>query len=289
MTGKIERLPSLAALGGRYTALLCDLWGCYHDGLKPYPAAVAALRAFRAGGGIVLLLTNAPRPVLGVERFLAGIGAPDDTHDGVLSSGEVCLAALRAGRYGTRLHYVGPDRDLGLLAAAGLSDTPLDEAEALLCTGLRDDRAEGPEDYAEEIAHWRTRGLPMLCANPDIIVDRGTERLFCAGALAAAYAAAGGEVHYFGKPHAAVYAAALARLSELAGRPVAPSEVLAAGDGIATDVRGARAAGIDGLFVTGGIAAPELGADPLTPDPARLERFLAAHGERPAYWMPRLA
>jgi HAD superfamily hydrolase (TIGR01459 family) len=281
-------IDSIDALEGRYRAILCDLWGCYHDGLRPFPEAVAALRRFRARGGLVLLLTNAPRPVEGVHRFLERIGAPGDTHDAVLSSGEVCLEAIRAGRHGRRFHYVGPERDTLILEAAGLAPVPLAEAEAVLCTGLRDDRSEAPADYAGEIAGWAALGLPMLCANPDIVVDRGTERLWCAGALARDHAAAGGVVHWFGKPHRAVYEAALARLSEAAGRALAPEEVVAIGDGIGTDIAGAAAYGIDSVFVTGGIAAAEFGPDPLAPDPVLLGDFLDRHGLHPAHAMPRL-
>ncbi len=285
MTDLIERFEDVA---GGYRALLCDLWGCYHDGLRPFPEAVAALRAFRARGGVVLLLTNAPRPVAGVHRFLEKIGAPEDSYDGVLSSGEVCLDAIRSGAHGRAFHYVGPERDLMILEAAGLAPVALDGAEALLCTGLVDDATETPESYAGAVADWAARRLPMLCANPDIVVDRGAERLFCAGALAAAYARAGGEVVYFGKPHPPVYDAALARLAEIAGGPLARSEILAVGDGIQTDIAGAEAAGIDALFVTGGIAAAEFGADPEAPDPARLPAFLAREGRRPRYAIARL-
>ncbi len=284
MTEIIRQIDEVA---GRYDALLCDLWGCYHDGLRPFPEAVAALRAYRARGGIVLLLTNAPRPIDGVLRFLARIGAPEDSHDGVLSSGEVCATALRAGTHGRAMHFVGsPERDAMLIEAGGIHPAPVDEADAVLCTGLRDDRTETPEMYREEIADWVARGLPMLCANPDIVVDRGETRLWCAGALAVEMERAGGRVHYFGKPHQAVYAAALARIAEIAGRPVPPARVLAVGDGIATDVAGAARAGIASVFVTGGIAAGELGSG--MPDPDRLAAYLARHGQAPLAAIDRL-
>ncbi|GMG81421.1 TIGR01459 family HAD-type hydrolase [Paralimibaculum aggregatum] len=286
MTNRIARLSEVS---GRYRALLCDLWGCYHDGVRPFPAALEALREYRAAGGIVILLTNAPRPVPGVQRFLDKIGAPSDTHDAVLSSGEVCLTALREGVHGRRIHYVGPDRDLGMLSDAGLAPVPLAEAEALLCTGLRDDSTETPETYAGEIADWAARGLPMLCTNPDIVVDRGADRLWCAGALARDYAAAGGVVHYFGKPHLPVYDASFRLLEAITGAPVPRAEVLAVGDGIHTDIAGAAAAGIDSVFLTGGIAAERCGPDPLAPEPGRVAAFLAEERQAPTFWMPRLA
>ncbi|MEM1344620.1 MAG: HAD hydrolase-like protein, partial [Pseudomonadota bacterium] len=203
-------------------------------------------------------------------------------------SGEACVRALRARVHGERIHYVGPERDLHMLAQAGLAPATLDEAEAVLCTGLFDDSRETPEDYAEAITSWRARSLPMLCANPDVVVDRGTQRLWCAGALAEAYARAGGEVIWFGKPHAPVYEQSLALLRELMGKTPDPARVLAIGDGIATDVSGALAFGLDVLFVGGGLAAAELGGDPEHPDPALLERWLAAQGQAPQFTIGRL-
>lgn len=283
-----ELIDSLDAIGGRYRALLCDLWGCYHDGIRPFPEAVAALRRYRAEGGLVLMLTNAPRPVVHVEDFLAQMGAPPDSFDAILSSGQLCQDAIRTGAYGAGFHYVGPARDRMMLDEAGYDAAPLDAAAAILCTGLRDEARETPADYAAEIAGWVARGLPMLCANPDIVVDKGTARLWCAGALARDMERAGGTVHWFGKPRPGIYAASLDALGRLAGRAVAPAEVLAIGDGIATDVAGATAAGIDSVFVTGGIAAEAFGPDPLAPDPGRLATFLAAERAAPAYAMARL-
>ena len=281
-------IRSLAELGGAYEALLCDLWGCYHDGIRPYPAAIAALRAFRRGGGLVVLLTNAPRPAESVRRFLDGMGAPEDSYDGILSSGSACQRAIASGAHGRSFHYVGPERDLHMLTDLGLGDEALDRAGAILCTGLRDDRTETPADYYEEMAAWHERGLPLLCANPDLVVDRGNERIYCAGALALAYEQAGGPVVWFGKPHRATYEQALALLAELAGRAISPAKVLAVGDGIRTDVRGGLDAGLDVLFVTGGLAASDLGTDPEHAEPAKLDAYLAEHGVAPQYAIGRL-
>jgi len=284
MTRIIERLEE----AGRYRALLCDVWGCYHDGLAPYPAAMEALTRFRAAGGIVVLLTNAPRPAASVQAFLDRIGGARESYDAILSSGEACQRALGSGRHGRAFHYVGPERDLHMLGDIGLAPVPAEAAEAILCTGLEDDATETPEDYTRRIADWAARGLPMLCANPDIVVDRGAERLWCAGAIAKAYEAAGGAVIWFGKPHSPIYEEAMRLLCELAGGPVAAPEVLAIGDGIGTDVAGAIAAGLDVAFVSGGLAAGELGSDPECPDPARLEAYLGAHGLAPTCTIGRL-
>jgi HAD superfamily hydrolase (TIGR01459 family) len=281
-------IPSLARISDRYPALLVDLWGCYHNGITPYPAAVAALQAYRARGGIVILLTNAPRPAASVKTFLDRIGAPRDSYDGIMSSGAACQRALESGEHGDRFHYLGPPRDFHMLVGLEREDTPLDQADAILCTGLRDDQTETPADYAAEMAAWQVRGLTLLCANPDLIVDRGEQRLYCAGSLALAYEQAGGNVVWFGKPHAPTYAQSFHLLAEIAGREVAAQDVLAIGDGIRTDVKGGLDAGLDVLFVTGGLSATELGADPEHPDPAHLDAYLADHGAAPQFAIGRL-
>jgi HAD superfamily hydrolase (TIGR01459 family) len=281
-------IPSLARIANRYQAMFVDLWGCYHNGITPYAAAVKALQAYRAQGGIVILLTNAPRPASQVKRFLDRIEAPEDSYDGIMSSGAACQRALSSGDYGKAFHYVGPPRDLPMLTGLGLEDTPLDRAGALLCTGLRNDRGETPADYAAEMADWKARDLTLLCANPDLVVDRGEERLYCAGALAQAYEDAGGEVVWFGKPHGPTYDQSFGLLAEIAGREIARADVLAIGDGVRTDVKGGLDFGLDVLFVTGGLSAAELGADPENPDPEHLDAYLAKHGVAPKFAIGRL-
>lgn len=280
-------IDSLSGISDGYDAIFCDLWGCYHNGVEVYPAAVAACKAFRKKGGTVILLTNAPRPAPSVKRMLDRMGAPEDSYDRIVSSGAACQAALTGGRFGDRFHYVGPDRDLHMLGDVGLEPAPLEQATAILLTGLRDDSIEGPEDYAGEIADWAARGLPVLCANPDIIVDRGHERLWCAGAIARDFEAAGGEVIYFGKPHLPVYDRCHEVLREL-GRNIPKGRVLAIGDGILTDVPGGIAAGLDTLFVTGGLAAQDLGPDPEHPQQDLLDAFLAESGLTPQFAIGRL-
>lgn len=281
-------IQSLSEVSGDYDAILCDLWGCYHDGIRPYPAAVEACRAFRRQGGRVILLTNAPRPPASIRRFLDQMGAPGDSYDAIVSSGGACQAALAEGGFGRRIEYVGPDRDLHMLTDIGLEPWPADEAEAVLCVGLRNDRSESPEDYKDEIAVWAERRLPMLCANPDIVVDRGEERVWCAGSIARAYEAAGGEVVWYGKPHGPIYDRCFAVLEELAGRAVPRERVVAIGDGIGTDVAGGAAAGLDVVFVTGGLAAAELGPDPEHPEAGLVDAYLSRHGHAPRYAMGRL-
>jgi HAD superfamily hydrolase (TIGR01459 family) len=277
-------IQSLAEIADDYDALFCDLWGCYHNGLRPYEAAVEALRTFRRRGGTVVLMTNAPRTSDLVARHLSRMGAPDDSFDAIVSSGDAALNELAQGRFGARTLYVGPERDRKFAESLPIPIAPVDQAESVFCVGLRDDEVETPEDYAAEIADWRARGLPMLCANPDIVVDRGDQRLWCAGALAQAYEAAGGAVTHTGKPHRPIYRLGRSVLERM-GRGGA--RVLAIGDGVATDIAGGEAEGLDTLFVTGGLFAEAAGPDPENPDPDMLAKALRGH-PRPTYAIGRL-
>lgn len=287
-------IQSLAEVSADYDVLFCDLWGCLHNGLAPFPAAVAALRAFRGRGGRVVLLTNAPRPSADVRRHLAHLGVPEDCHDAVVSSGDAAQGVMFSGAVGRRVWAIAGPKDEGFFAAPPPEwrDAPpiqrvasLDEAEGIVCTGLADDLTETPEDYRDLLARARARDLPMLCANPDIVVDLGERRLYCAGALAELYEQMGGRTIYSGKPHAPIYDLARRRLGLAEG---AGARILAVGDGIDTDIRGAAAQGIDAIFITGGLAWDQFGADPERPDPAGLEAWLAIRGQHPRYAMGRL-
>lgn len=292
-------LAALAEVSDQYDVLLCDLWGCLHDGQRPFPAAVAALRAFRDAGGMVVLLTNAPRPKPSVQAQLDRIGVPQDCYDEIVSSGDAAQHALIVGMVGRKVHHIGPEKDrvfftdlcedLRRLAAAEppISLVPLDQAEGIVCTGLIDDLTETPDDYRATLLYAKTQGLKLLCANPDIVVDLGDTRLFCAGAIAQAYDRMGGESLYFGKPHPPIYDLARRRLAALPGA-VADPRLLAIGDGVTTDVQGAVAEGIDVLFVAGGIAADQFGADAENPDPALLDTWLSTHQLSVTYGIGRL-
>lgn len=281
-------ITELAEISEDYDAFFCDLWGCYHNGIEPYQAAVEACLAFRRKGGHVILLTNAPRPSQYVQEFLDRIGAPRESYDAITSSGGACQAAIAAGEFGQSIHYIGPERDVQMLTDIGFDPSPVESADAVLITGFCDDRYQHPDDYAPQITEWKKRELPLLCANPDIIVDRGDERLWCAGAVAERYGEAGGKVVYFGKPYAPIYERCFTMLEEIAGARIPQERILVAGDGIATDVAGGRVAGLDTLFVTGGLAAGDLGPDAENPDADKLARYLSAHGERPRYAIGRL-
>jgi HAD superfamily hydrolase (TIGR01459 family) len=280
----MDLIRSLADVSARYDAVFCDLWGCLHNGVTAFPAAVAALQAYRARGGVVLLLTNAPRPKSSVERQLQAMGVPADCYDEVVSSGDAAQMALVTGAVGRRVYFIGAAKDevfftdfaddMAIMAAkeAPIVQVPLGEAEGIVCTGLVDDRAETPEDYRAALLLGKTLGLPMLCANPDIIVDMGDVRLYCAGALAQAYEEMGGKALYFGKPHPPIYDLGRRRLAALVNSD--DPQILCIGDGIATDIQGGLSEGIDTLYVTGGIDAARFGADAGNPDAERVAAFL---------------
>lgn len=282
-------LTALSEISSRYDVLFCDLWGCLHNGQTVFPDAVAALQTFRAGGGTVILVTNSPRPRSSVAAQLIGLGAPDDCYDDIASSGDAAQDALAAGMVGRKVFHIGPERDLVFFhdatgAPIDVERVPLDQAEGVVCTGLFDDRSESPADYEITLRQARLRDLPLLCANPDVIVDVGDKRIFCAGAIAEAYTAIGGTSLYFGKPHAPIYTLARARAETLRGGVVADQHILCIGDGIATDVRGGIAEGLDVLFVTGGLAAEQTATAAWpsgAPDAEKLAAFLATAGESP--------
>jgi HAD superfamily hydrolase (TIGR01459 family) len=282
----IDRLEEM----GPYGTLFCDLWGCLHDGVRAFPAAVAALRRWREDGRPVVLLTNSPRPRRDVERQLDGLGVPPDAYDHVVSSGDAAQAALERGLFGRRVHHIGPERDLGFFARDDGSPldvelVPLEQAESIVCTGLADDRSETPDDYRATILYGVNKGLKLLCANPDIVVDVGDDRVYCAGAIARAYSEAGGSSHYFGKPHAPIYEMAR-RWLDAKG---VDGPVLCVGDGIHTDIAGAVGEGLDALFVSGGLAADEtatIGA--AGPDPSLLEGLFARARLSPTATIPFL-
>lgn len=292
-----EIIRSLADLAGRYDAVFCDLWGCLHNGQTAYPAAVAALQGFRRTGGKVVLLTNAPRPKSSVVKQLDAMGVPRDAWDIVATSGDAAQMGMLSGAVGRRVHHIGAPKDEPFftdfaedLAAYAHTQPPitrvdLKQAEGIVCTGLFDDLTETPEDYRAALLMGKTLGLPMLCANPDIVVDMGDKRLYCAGALAQIYEQMGGTALYFGKPHPPIYDLARRRLAD-AG--MTDPQILCIGDGIFTDVQGGIGEGLDTLFITGGLEAERFGPDVENPDPALLDQWLAKGELSPTFAMGRL-
>lgn len=273
----IPILAGFAEVSRNFDLVLCDVWGVLHDGTKAHVGAGDALIRFRGleGPRRVILVSNAPRPADGVQRILDRFGVPREAYDSILTSGDL-TRDLIAARPGARIRHLGPERDLGVFRGLDLTLVPAEEADLVVCTGFFDDRAEGVDDYREELAHLAARGLTMICANPDLVVESGDRLIPCAGTIAAAYTEMGGDVSYAGKPHRPVYESAMARGALLVGAPVDPARVLAIGDAIRTDIAGARGFGIASLLVARGIHAAELG---VTAEHHRL-------GE-PADWLAR--
>jgi len=285
MTGSPEMIGSLDVVTDRYAAVLCDVWGVLHNGVDMFPEASEALRSARRKGLAVVLITNSPRPRDGVEAQLAAIGVPEDAWDRIVTSGDVTRDLIREAP--RKLFHLGAERDEAIYDGIDCELVEEFEADAVVCTGLFDDETETPEDYADMLQRLRSRNLPFICANPDIMVERGDRLIWCAGALARDYAQLGGRTLISGKPHRPIYAAALKAAAEVLGREVSPAESLGIGDGMLTDIKGATDNGLDVLYVSGGIHAADYG-DPHAPDPKRLSEFLEKHGHRPVAVIPRL-
>jgi HAD superfamily hydrolase (TIGR01459 family) len=252
-----ELVTGLGALADRYDVLLCDVWGVIHNGEYAHPAAGEALARFRDAGGTVVLVSNAPRPHDDVIPQLERLGVRRDAWDRIVTSGDVARQLIAA-RPGQRARFQGPERDHTLFA--GL-DAPLaapGQADYIICTGFDDDEVQTPADYAGELAVMARRGLEMICANPDLVVERGNRLIPCAGLMAQAYEALGGKTIYPGKPHAPIYAQALAMAGQLRNAPVAQARVMGVGDAIRTDIAGAQAQGVASLMVMRGIHSREL-------------------------------
>ncbi|WP_372893010.1 TIGR01459 family HAD-type hydrolase [Rhodosalinus sp.] len=281
-------IDTLDGISADYDALLVDLWGCVHDGVQALPEAVAALRRYRAErGGAVVLVTNSPKPRAGVERQIDRMGVPRDAWDAMATSGDSARAAMFRGVAGQKVHFIGQEHDHGFFEPLKVLEDPLEisrvplaEAEGIVCTGPFDPMAD-PEVLRPDLLEARARGLKLLCANPDIVVDRGEVREWCAGAVAALYTEMGGESLYFGKPHPPIYDLAYRRLAAM-GRAVPRDRMLAIGDGTRTDVAGATGEGIDSLYITGGLARAETRTQ-RQPDAQALERWLAAEQVSPDY------
>lgn len=248
----IPVIGSIREIGSRYRAWVVDIWGVMHNGHRAFPGAVAAARRFREHGGILVLLSNSPRPTIGVQEQLRRLGVPDDAYDATVTSGD--LTRYELGKHeGATVFHLGPERDLPIFDGIPVKLGRPEDAELVVCSGLFDDETETPEDYEGLLHELAERKLTMLCANPDHLVERGHKLVYCAGALAQLYAEDGGEVIYAGKPYAPIYELAAEIITERAGRKVPRSEILAIGDGIHTDMAGAADFGLDAVFVASGL------------------------------------
>jgi len=278
----------LAPFASRYDLFLCDVWGVVHNGVAAFPAANDALTRARAAGVTVIMISNAPRPGAIVKKQIARYGVPESAYDDVVASGDVTREELAA-RPGARVFHIGAERDLPNYVGLDVTLVDLDDADLVVCTGPFHDDTETPDDYRGLMAEIKARGLPLICANPDIKVERGNRLIWCAGALAAIYDELGGRTIYAGKPHAPIYRTALARASALRGRDVPGSRVLAIGDGLQTDLVGAARQEFDCLFVVRGIHAADFDPDAKGEiDREALARAFAAAGVAPVAVMREL-
>jgi len=277
-------VQGISGLAGDYDALLCDAWGVIHNGVRLFDGAAEALRVFRRERGPVVIITNAPRPSAVIPPQLDRLGLPRDAYDAVVTSGDATRAEVGK-RQGQNAFRIGPEKDEALYRDLGVRFTPLEQADFIICSGLDDDLRDAPEDYRPLLEAAAARRLVMICANPDVIVRLGGRLIYCAGALAEIYAALRGEVVYAGKPHGAIYELSLKRLGAIAGRTIPADRVLAIGDGVMTDIKGANAQNIDAVLVAGegGVHQGPLSAEDLTSSLARAGVHVRAAMERLAW------
>jgi HAD superfamily hydrolase (TIGR01459 family) len=283
-----ELIGGLSEVSSRYDVVLCDIWGVVHNGRKRHPSASEALARFRAERGPVVLISNAPRPSSAVVSQLDGMGVPREAWSAIVTSGDATRAALQERAPGP-VWAIGPERDQPLYEGIDLRFAPAEEAAFICCTGLEDDHHETADDYRERLQEPARRGLEMICANPDRIVQIGDALIPCAGAVADVYAELGGTVIMEGKPYAPIYDLALKLAAEAAGSSVDRTRVLAIGDGIPTDVLGANGQGLDLLFVAEGIHAEELAGLDGALNPSRAAERLARDGAHARYLAPALS
>ena len=275
-------IENFGEISGQYDAAFVDLWGCMHNGIKALPGAVAAMQRYRATGGKVVLVTNSPRPWDSVARQIHRFGIPEDAWDAIATSGDSARAAMFRGIVGEKIWFMGETprdddffKPLKIIEnPVNIRKVPLEEAEGIVCCGPFDPMADVAMNRPEFL-YAKQKGLKLLCANPDIVVDRGEVREWCAGALAALYTEMGGESLYFGKPHPPIYDLARRRLAALDDAPSDP-RIIAIGDGIGTDVLGGVQEDLDVLFISGGLAAAETKTDH-QPEAAALEAYLNDH------------
>ncbi|MEZ5925614.1 MAG: TIGR01459 family HAD-type hydrolase [Hyphomicrobiaceae bacterium] len=276
-------LESAAQLAIDFDLWLSDIWGVVHNGVRAYPEAVAALQSYRRQGGHVVLITNAPRPRGSVVEQLTRLHVPTDAYDAIVTSGDV-TRSLVAGLGDKAVFQLGPEKDLGIYSGAGVRLGGAREAEAVICTGLLDDATETPETYRELLIDFAGRRLPMICANPDLVVEYGDRILYCAGSLAKLYEELGGEVVYAGKPHRPIYELAVGEAARRTGKAPDKHRILAIGDGVRTDIAGAHGFGIPSVFIPSAVDA----GPGRTLDPTMLDDLFAGLPHRPSWALPRL-
>ncbi len=289
MTQIIDALTDVSA---QYDALFVDLWGCIHNGVTPFETAVSAMQTYRQQGGTVIYVTNAPRHRASVAKQLGKIGVAEDSYDDIATSGDSARAAMFRGAIGSKTYFIGQPHDQAFFDPLSIIENPVEiqqvplaQAEGIVCCGPVDPMAD-PDVYRSDFLYAKQKGMKLLCANPDIVVDRGEHREWCAGALAQLYTEMGGESLYFGKPHPPIYDLARRRLAAL-GKNIPDSRILCIGDGVLTDIRGAMGEDLDSLFISGGLAAEETKTD-RHPDPDLLSAYLTKEMVEARYTIGKL-
>ena len=285
-------IPNLSEISNHYDAMFVDLWGCLHDGYKPFLEATKALSVYRKKGGKVVLLTNAPRHRKSVEKQIHKIGIDSSCWDTIATSGDSARYGLFSGAVGSKIYFIGQPHDLNffdqpsyLKQSHNIKLVPVEEADGIVCCGPFDPLAR-PDKNLDDLITAQKKGLKLLCANPDIVVDRGHIREWCAGALASEYTKLGGKSLYFGKPHKPIYDLARKRLIDM-GIDIPDNKILCIGDGVLTDVAGALNNNLDSLFISGGLASLET----LTtnqPNEKMLRKFLKKENLDPKWTIGKL-
>lgn len=253
---KLRFIEHARELTDNVDVILSDIWGVIHDGIEGFPDACGALQTFRKQGGTVILITNAPRPADSVQRQLRKMNISDDTYDAIVSSGDLTRNYVAA-HLKQSVFQIGPERDNPMFRGLDVKFAPLESADYLVCTGPFNDEVETAEDYREMMEKARARDLTFICANPDIVVERGDRLLTCAGAIAELYRDMRGNVIFYGKPHRPIYDRAFELAGAKRGQTTPMNRMLAIGDSVRTDLSGANMMGIDCLFVTRGIHSSE--------------------------------
>ena len=283
--GNTPRISGLSEIADKYELILCDVWGVLHNGIKPRQDTIQALTKYRQEGGCVIMVTNAPRQRKSVFVQLENMGVPEGVFDTVVTSGDVTRDLMRNAP--NKMLHIGPDKDLNLFEGLDAERVTEEQAEVIICTGLYDEQTEKPEDYLELLTRLKQRDLAFICANPDIVVDVGDKTQFCAGAIAREYTQIGGKTLIAGKPHHPIYDLAIQEAEKLSGKDFDRNKILAIGDGMPTDIKGARDYGLDALYISAGIHAGEYG-DLENPDYDAVLEFLAKNNASPVAYSPRL-
>lgn len=289
LPNEVPLLEKAGALLENYDVVFCDVWGVVHNGVRPYATACEALTRFRDAGGAVVLVTNSPTPAKETGDFIAThIGVPRNAWDAIITSGDLTRGFITQHAL-SHIHHIGPPRDLPVFKGLGVERVSLERAKGIVCTGLNDDIAETGESYRPVLEIARERRLPLVCGNPDLVVEVDGVYYPCAGAVAVLYESLGGEVFWAGKPHEPVYAGAHRLAEERLGRSVDRSRILGIGDALRTDMAGAAGYGIDGLLIARGIHRDDLMPDDAAIDASKLSDLLATTDRcKPVAAMPTL-